>query len=206
MVRAMQDHFVTPLGQARPAIWNVQDVIWSGSLKPAWAERTQSIRKIRPALSPWSDNYVGTCQRVDTEISVAHESSPDAGAGNTRPTGAGHAPATSARPSQTSRPHSPITRTAPHRLLHPPGCRLAGRPRRMTTRSGPQQKPQDLPWAGCGSHRPVSRSSFGLNPGQARVLGDGLDGQVCVVLMRVSLRTAMGSCGQGRWRGDGVNG
>lgn len=76
MVRAVQDNFVTPVGQARPAIRNVHNIIWLRCLKPARAEGARPLRKIRTLLSPWGDNYVGTRQRVDAQISVAHESSP----------------------------------------------------------------------------------------------------------------------------------
>ena len=72
MVGAVQDHFVTPVGQARPTIWNVQNIIRTGRLKPARAERAHPIRMNRPMLSPWSDDHMGTCQRIDAETGFAH--------------------------------------------------------------------------------------------------------------------------------------
>ena len=73
MVRGVQDDLVTPVGQGGPAILNVRDVIWVRRLEPARAEWAQPFRKIRALLPPWGDNYVGTRQRVDTQISVPHE-------------------------------------------------------------------------------------------------------------------------------------
>src|SRR5215472_14346771 len=53
VLRAVEDHLVTAVGQARPAVWNVQDVIRPRSLKPARTERARSFREIGPVLAPW---------------------------------------------------------------------------------------------------------------------------------------------------------
>lgn len=74
MVRAVQDNFVTSIGQRRPAIRNVRHVIGLRRLKPARAEGARPRRKIRTLLTPRGNNYIGTRQRVDAQISVAHES------------------------------------------------------------------------------------------------------------------------------------
>ena len=72
MVRAMQDDLVTPVGQGRPAIGEVPDVIGPGRLKPAGAERALSRREIRTLLPPRGDNHGGARQWVDPQVSVAH--------------------------------------------------------------------------------------------------------------------------------------
>jgi len=72
VVRAVQDHFVAPVGQAGPPIRNAEDVVRLGCLQPARAERAQAIWPVRPVLPPGSDDYVGAGQRVDTEVSFGH--------------------------------------------------------------------------------------------------------------------------------------
>src|SRR5215467_14885687 len=76
VVRAVQDHLMTPAAQPGPAVGNVPHVIGPGCLKAARAERAHAIGPIRPVLPPGGDDHVGTRQRVDTEISFAHGSPP----------------------------------------------------------------------------------------------------------------------------------
>ena len=72
VVRAVQDHLMTPAGQGGPAVGNVQDVVGPGRLEPARAERAQAIRLVRPVLPPRGDDDAGARQRVDTQVSLAH--------------------------------------------------------------------------------------------------------------------------------------
>jgi hypothetical protein len=72
VVRAVQDDFVAPVGQGRPAIGEVPDVIGPGRLKAARTEWALSRREIRTLLPPRGDNDIGTRQGVDTQVGIAH--------------------------------------------------------------------------------------------------------------------------------------
>ena len=80
MVRAVQDHLVPPAGQGGPAIRDVPDVVRPGRLEPARAERARPLREVGTLLPPRGDDHVAARQRVDTQISLAHESAPYAAA------------------------------------------------------------------------------------------------------------------------------
>src|SRR5262249_36420003 len=72
VIRAVQDHFVTPAGQRRPAVGDVQDVIPTRRLQPARAERAPAAGQVGPVLPPRGDNDPGAGQRVDTQVRFAH--------------------------------------------------------------------------------------------------------------------------------------
>ena len=80
VVGGMQDDLMTSAGQGRPAIRDMPDVVGLGCLEPARAERARSFREVGTLLPPRGDHHRATRQRIDTQVSVAHESSPYAAA------------------------------------------------------------------------------------------------------------------------------
>ena len=72
MIRAVQDDLVTPVGQGRPAVLEVPDVVRPGRLEPARAERALASGQVGTLLPPRGDDDMGPGQRVDTQVSVAH--------------------------------------------------------------------------------------------------------------------------------------
>ena len=84
VIRAVQDDLVTPAGQGGPAIRDVPYVVRPGRLEAARAERARSFREVGTLLPPGGDDDMAARQRVDAQLSIAHEAQPYAATRNRR--------------------------------------------------------------------------------------------------------------------------